>query len=356
MDLIGGVGEVIPIRYPVNATSNEKLPPFLRDLIADPHGDRHVAERFHTVEKMEQKRMQDLMEAHAKDPNSDHPFSIGAAVEQGQKNRYRNIWPFDHTRVKVGDGRDDESVCDYVNASFISPSLTPNKRYIATQGPLPCTYSDFWQLVWEQNSRVVVMLTKEKEAGMIKCHRYWDNGVYGEMTLELMDYNTELGDLSPTPNSAIGPMTDTSVSNMTGFNFADTSKSSSSGPSLVMRTFKLSHGEQSRTISHLHFVGWPDFGVPDSAKYLLDLINLANQAQASEPGAGPLVVHCSAGVGRTGAYIAVDSVLEALKTNDGSTDLIAETVSELRQQRMSMVQSLRQFVFCYECVIAGLNV
>ncbi|KAG8864412.1 hypothetical protein FRB97_005054, partial [Tulasnella sp. 331] len=112
------------------------------------------------------------------------PFSITAGVEKGSKNRYRNIWPFDHARVRLHRHcSDDDS--DYINASYIQPRGT-QRQYIATQGPLPSTYNDFWTLIWEQNVRIVVMLTKRKEGNQTKCGLYWKDGTYGSLQLKLV--------------------------------------------------------------------------------------------------------------------------------------------------------------------------
>src|SRR6266542_354530 len=119
---------------------------------------------------------------------ADSPFSISAGMEKGTKNRYNNIWPYDHARVKICECKEGD--CDYVNASYVQAEGCI-KRYIATQGPLPATYDDFWKVVWEQNSRVIVMLTKEEEAGRIQCHRYWSECTvkpcrYGSIELALI--------------------------------------------------------------------------------------------------------------------------------------------------------------------------
>jgi len=266
---------------------------------------------------------------------ADCPFSISAGMEKGTKNRYNNIWPYDHSRVKIGEC--NEGDCDYVNASFVQAKGC-NKRYIATQGPLPATYEDFWKVIWEQNSQVIVMLTKEEEAGRVQCHRYWS-----QCTVNACRFGPiELKFISESSNCSMG-----------------------NNNSIITRKFKLSHVNHpeipAREISQLHFLGWPDFGIPDSPNHILNLIDKANStqlkaAQSSLQPIGPMVVHCSAGCGRTGAFCTIDTTLSILNDIreqglDISQDLVQKVVLNFREQRLSLVQTLRQYVFCYEAVL-----
>jgi tyrosine-protein phosphatase 2/3 len=261
---------------------------------------------------------------------AESPFSISAGMEKGTKNRYNNIWPYDHTRVKISECRKGD--CDYVNASYVQAEGC-NKIYIATQGPLPATYEDFWKVIWEQNSRVIVMLTKEEEAGRIQCHRYWSDTSckHGPIEISL---------ISETFNG-----------------LADNT--------IITRKFRISHINHpeisAREITQLHFLGWPDFGIPDSPSHILNLIDVANSTQSqaiqsSSGSVGPMVVHCSAGCGRTGTFCTIDSTLSLLQSIreqglDVNQDLIQKVVLRFREQRLSMVQTLRQYVFCYEAIL-----
>ncbi|CAG8499309.1 3772_t:CDS:2 [Diversispora eburnea] len=336
IELSSGITQTIPIRIPQNIDINEsKLPTFIRNLISNEEGKTILAEVFHDIERAEQRRLQSLMLLNSNQATSESPFSISAGMEKGTKNRYNNIWPYDHARVKIDNWKD----CDYVNASYVQADGC-NKRYIATQGPLPSTYQDFWQVIWEQNCRVIVMLTKEHEAGRIQCDRYW-----GECRITPCQFGTlDLLFISEhTPNEENG----------------------STDNSIIIRKFSLSqrnHPElPAREITQLHFLGWPDFGIPNSPLNILNLIETANStlhhaAQQCEPfqKIGPMVVHCSAGCGRTGAYCTIDTVLSMFANNknlDTNKDIIQETVAKFREQRLSMVQTLRQYVFCYEAVL-----
>ncbi|ORX76502.1 hypothetical protein K493DRAFT_294001 [Basidiobolus meristosporus CBS 931.73] len=318
------LGEIIAVRTP-NAASklNIEIPYFLSDVSYNPQGKYKLSQTFKRLDKVEQKRLQSLLIAQAHHVCKANPYSIAAGVERGSKNRYNNIWPYEHSRVRLKHPVVSDS--DYINASFIC-GKNSEKQYIATQGPMPSTFADFWEMIWEQNSRVIVMLTKEEEAGRIKCHRYWPDPssssvMYGEsMQVKLISEQFPL----------------------------------EADRTVLLRDFvliNLSTGEE-RKIHQLQFIGWPDFGIPADPTSVLALRDIAHDLQHSSR-AGPMVVHCSAGCGRTGAFCTIDTVLESLaaKSVDTANDVIAETVDQFRDQRLSMVQTLHQFVFCYEAVL-----
>ncbi|CAI2169123.1 2558_t:CDS:2 [Funneliformis geosporum] len=336
VELSSGITETIPVRLPEGVVFDKsQIPSFMREIVYGENAKMKLAESFQDIERAEQKRLQSLMLLNLNQATAENPYSISAGMEKGTKNRYNNIWPYDHARVKIGECKEGD--CDYVNASYVQAKGC-DKRYIATQGPLPATYDDFWKVVWEQNSRVIVMLTKEEEAGRIQCHRYWSDCVvkpcrYGSIELIL---------ISEASNN-------------------------SKDNTIITRKFRLSHTDHpeipAREITQLHFLGWPDFGIPDSPNRILDLIDTANFTQSlaaqqceSSNVIGPMIVHCSAGCGRTGAFCTIDSSLSLLNNirNQGldiSQDLIQNVVMNFREQRLSMVQTLRQYVFCYEAVL-----
>jgi len=330
IELSSGITETIPIRLPEFGFDKSKIPAFMREVIGE-GGKMKLAEAFHEIERIEQNRLQSLMLLNSNQATADSPFSISAGMEKGTKNRYNNIWPYDHTRVKISECRKGD--CDYVNASYVQAEGC-NKTYIATQGPLPATYEDFWKVIWEQNSRVIVMLTKEEEAGRIQCHRYWS------------DTSCRHGPIEVT--------------------FLSETSDGSADNTIITRKFRITHLNYpgTREITQLHFLGWPDFGIPDSPKYILNLIDVANltQSQAAQSRSiGPMVVHCSAGCGRTGTFCTIDSTLSLLYSIreqgvDVNQDLIQKVVLRFREQRLSMVQTLRQYVFCYEAILSKLVV
>ncbi|CAH1756262.1 6968_t:CDS:2 [Entrophospora sp. SA101] len=317
------ITETIPIRIPTQnniSLDQSKLPPFIRDVAFKDNGRMKLAELFLEIETTEQNRLKSLMIKNSNIATLDDPYSISAGIEKGTKNRYNNIWPYDHARVKINECKEGD--CDYVNASFLQAKGC-NKRYIATQGPLPTTYEDFWKIVWEQNSRLIVMLTKEEEAGRIQCHRYWSE----------------------------------SASNPCGYD-----------NTIIIRKFKLSHknhpNSPPREITQLHFLGWPDFGTPETPINILKLIDVANdlqsgaevEAQRQHEQIGPMIVHCSAGCGRTGTFCTIDTVISILSSSSSNDyndvkDIVQSTILNFREQRLSIVQNLRQFVFCYEAIL-----
>lgn len=519
-DLVDGVGQM-DVGVP-SALERERLPQWLREATeAQDHG-KIVSDKFLKIELTEQSRMKDAYSAFNA---SERPPTPGvekvqlSGIEQGGKNRYKDILPFEHARVKLL-GR-PEGACDYVNASHIRAKRS-YKRYIASQGPLPATFDDFWSVVWDNDVRVIVMLTAESEGGQLKCHPYWKGRSFGPIRLRALsekkvslDIDKHRSTSSQGSTGSVKPAeamrrrantTTTLPENAPGSTQADSAPTNgtSETPYVTIRKFALSHTAHPfapiREITHLHYTSWPDFGAPAQPSHLLALVELANVMQRAtlpaegsvvaqpainggqaactstyfDPHAGqtptlqrtdslygrslyetpesneharPMLVHCSAGCGRTGTFCTVDSVIDMLKrqrlhkksitvnsaTNaaaparrsnsnkrsesegeeleddrfskrpafspkkvkrdgdgdiamdesglrrlsqdsarsgmvptvpvtadleldtawldDDNVDLIARTVEEFRGQRLSMVQSLRQFVLCYETVL-----
>ncbi|XP_068670555.1 receptor-type tyrosine-protein phosphatase F-like [Montipora foliosa] len=245
----------------------------------------------------------------AKEEN--HPIAFKSATLNcnAAKNRYANILPFESTRVHLK-MRPGEMGSDYINANFIDGYCQP-RAYIATQAPIPDTFEDFWRLIWEQDSAAVVMLTREEEAGKVKCHHYWPNEgsrLYGVILVELIEETS----------------------------FSD----------YVSRKFKLTHTEEkdTRTVSQFQYSDWPDTGVPDSGVGIVDLIGQVQKWQ-QQSGNTIIVIHCSGGVGRTGVFCGISMMIERLKS-EGVIDVF-QTVQAMRLQRPAMVQTAEQYEFCY---------
>ncbi|KIK51254.1 hypothetical protein GYMLUDRAFT_181686, partial [Collybiopsis luxurians FD-317 M1] len=199
---------------------------------------------------------------------------------------YRHIWPFEHARREAS-GRDEskptEEYDDYVNASYVQ-LLCTSRRYIATQGPLEATFTDFWVLVYQQNVPVIVMLTREIEGAMVKCGPYWKGEVFGLLRLKLIKTEGNRKD----PADAI-----------------------------IKWTFLLSHTGYpdipARKVVQFQYLEWPDMNVPNDPRGVLNLIHQVDQAHAMGKKQSPVLLHCSAGVGRTGGFIAVDAVLDGIR-------------------------------------------
>ncbi|PRP85744.1 hypothetical protein PROFUN_06338 [Planoprotostelium fungivorum] len=244
------------------------------------------------------------------------------------KNRYTDVIPYDHSRVKL-QSNDSEEVSDYINASFIQGE---DNHYIAAQGPLPETSADFWKMIWDEDVNVLVMLTKINENGRVKCHRYYPEKLDGDNVFQFGDLRVQL-----------------------------LSQSEDQHASTVTRTYLLTHTitDEERTVTHYQYLGWPDHGVPKSTKGIRGLIDTM-ESHVTESGTnGPILVHCSAGIGRTGAFITIHVHIQRMKkyvTSGAQFDSnIYNTVKRLRQQRAGMVQQPEQYRFCYEAILEGLK-
>ncbi|KAI8824333.1 protein-tyrosine phosphatase-like protein [Fimicolochytrium jonesii] len=390
--------------------NNTHIPLFLRDLVRQGNVRRQIEQNFAIVEAAEKRRLDCAFRAQSRDD----PFSVSDALEGGAtRNRYNNIWPFNHNRVKLAcdgqltpDMREDGASLspykaataeqhtrhnDYINASFIV-SPAGHRLYIATQGPIASTFEDFWRMAWEQKSRIVLMLVADADVqrGSQTCHKYWpDEGhsmLYGRTRV------THEGEI---------PL-------LFGEN-----RTPSAGGGTVVRQFRVvvdEREDKAETIWQVQYLGWPDHGVPKHpdemlrVHYLVSTMCQRLDIKFGREEVGPVIVHCSAGCGRTGAFICVDAVLKAISTNhpmhadadntpvqdqapsavtslpsgghekSSSTpsdtwstvrpvltpttfapetsphDMILATVHHLRSQRVLMVQSLSQYGFCYEIV------
>ncbi|KAJ5180756.1 hypothetical protein N7492_003966 [Penicillium capsulatum] len=379
MDLLGGVGQV-PLKLPRGFTEakRQKLPNWLGEASDSNDQGRVVSEKFLDLEKRELERMKQALTyegASASAGGASKKYRV-AGIEKGTKNRYNDIYPFEHSRVHLEGIPNGE--CDYVNANFIQGELT-NRRYIATQAPVPDTFNDFWRMVWEQDVRLLVSLTSEYERGQVKCHPYWRSGNYGPFKVKA--YSEQFVNVE-SKGSEIDPTAAPQGSDKQNPEIDD----SNENPVLIVRHFSLYHTaypfKPLRDITQLQYPFWPDFGTTSQPTHLLNLIEQCDKvARANSPadsgntapdGQRPILVHCSAGCGRTGTFCTVDSVLCMLKQQraqsapsagtprindpnlDPSLDLIKKTVEDFRTQRPSMIQNLSQYVLCYESVLEWL--
>ncbi|XP_035882793.1 tyrosine-protein phosphatase non-receptor type 13 isoform X6 [Phyllostomus discolor] len=235
---------------------------------------------------------------------------IGQTKENRKKNRYKNILPYDATRVPLGDEG------GYINASFIKMPVGKEEFvYIACQGPLPTTVGDFWQMIWEQKSTVIAMMTQEVEGEKIKCQRYWPN-VLGRTTMVSNRLQLALVKMQLLKGFVVRAMTLEDI--QTG---------------------------EVRHISHLNFTAWPDHDTPSQPDDLLTFISYMRHMHSS----GPIITHCSAGIGRSGTLICIDVVL-GLISQDLEFD-ISDLVRCMRLQRHGMVQTQDQYIFCYQVIL-----
>jgi len=237
-----------------------------------------------------------------------------------KKNRYPDVVAIEKNRVHLNPLSGKQG-SDYINANFV---IDEQQTFISTQAPLPSTVDDFWRMLFESRSSVVVMLTKLVEKNITKADRYWPEEVGSNNCLNLENFKVVL--LAP---------------------------AQCVGTSIYLRKIQLQHlvtGE-TRAIFHIMYTGWPDFGVPESPDEILQLISLTDRCQAfsvSNGYVGPIVVHCSAGCGRTGTFISIYQILSKLA--QGHPTSVMEVVLKLRKQRHGSVQTVAQYTFIYRAI------
>ncbi|XP_067410351.1 tyrosine-protein phosphatase non-receptor type 1 isoform X1 [Emydura macquarii macquarii] len=250
---------------------------------------------------------------------SDFPCKVAKHPRNKNRNRYRDVSPFDHSRIKLNQGDND-----YINASLIIMEEA-QRNYILTQGPLPNTCGHFWEMVWEQKSHGVVMLNRVMEKGSIKCAQYWPQKEEKEMLFE--DTNLKLTLISEDIKSYY-TVRQLGLENLTT--------------------------QETREILHFHYTTWPDFGVPESPASFLNFLFKVRESGSLNPEHGPIVVHCSAGIGRSGTFCLVDTCLLLMdKRKDPSSVDIKQVLLEMRKYRMGLIQTADQLRFSYLAVIEG---
>uniref|UniRef100_A0A8D0CEC2 protein-tyrosine-phosphatase n=1 Tax=Scleropages formosus TaxID=113540 RepID=A0A8D0CEC2_SCLFO len=229
----------------------------------------------------------------------------------GTKNRYRSILPNPHSRVILKTKNTYDPLSSYINANYVRGYLGDEKTYIATQGPMINTVNDFWQMAWQEDCPVIVMITKLKEKNE-KCVLYWPEkrGIYGKVEV-LVDSVRECDHYT-------------------------------------VRHLMLQQGGQSRSVKHYWYTSWPDHKTPDSAQPLLQLMAEVEQDRQSPGGRGPIIVHCSAGIGRTGCFIATTIGCRQLQ-EEGVVDVLA-IVCQLRADRGGMIQTGEQYEFVHHAL------
>jgi len=239
-------------------------------------------------------------------------FSSALRPHSAHKNRYPDVLPYEHSRVRLRSLLGQEG-SDYMNANYIFNS------YISCQAPLFSTLNDFWRMTWEQNCSVIVMLTRLLEGGKMKANIYWP----------ISSCPLRCGDIDVTK------LEEEKLEHFTH------------------RHFLLQRGQEIREVHQLHFTEWPDFGTPTSTEGIRDLVASSNEYRSLASKSGPIVVHCSAGVGRSGTFIAIHHALEMIEREQDY--FVKDIVEKMRQQRWGMVQTEKQYSFIYRAIEDHLN-
>lgn len=308
----------VPLHHMNTKKSSNKGLELVKAILQDKaRFQQYVHQRFNQINEMELMR--------STSPQYQHE----EANRNKKLNRYFNIVPFDNNCIKLTDTRLGQSDDDYINASWILAPYNIPRFYIATQGPTSTTLIDFWRMVVEKHVPVIVCLTPQMESGMEKCGRYWP---LQDDDLVLKSGN---GNIRVVVKNSKKERKDTEADCIVR--------------SLAVEFYYNDEKVEQASVTQLQFLGWPDHGVPKETNKVIALIKLTRQLQEANK---PVLVHCSAGCGRTGTFCVIDTAETLLRMNqhDVLIDPIFAITDEFRKQRTTMVQAESQFAFCYRAL------
>ncbi|XP_026317118.1 tyrosine-protein phosphatase 69D-like isoform X2 [Hyposmocoma kahamanoa] len=321
------------------------MPPIATEDLAAAYAERHADSDYGFQKEFELLQM--LSESFP-----DRSTHASEARENQPKNRYPDIKAFDQTRVKLSQ-IDGITGSDYINANYVRGYKEP-KKFICAQGPTDTTVNDFWRMIWEHGLELIVMLTNLEEYSKVKCSKYWPDEVrgsraFGNITVQHVtekrysDYIVRELKISKQPTTVDGqPIVENNGIAKRNGDIKEPSESAPTSPRESKDT-----GE-TRIVKQYHFLMWKDFAAPEHPHSILKFIKRVNEAWNNMVGR-PVVVHCSAGVGRTGTLVALDCLLEQLRATGHVT--VFNTIAELRRQRNFLVQSQKQYVFVYRALV-----
>eukprot|EP01087_Luapelamoeba_hula_P011801 TRINITY_DN3254_c1_g1_i1.p1 TRINITY_DN3254_c1_g1~~TRINITY_DN3254_c1_g1_i1.p1 ORF type:complete len:377 (+),score=76.92 TRINITY_DN3254_c1_g1_i1:57-1187(+) len=331
----GGICCAETINGPNDSNNNHGNDEDVIGLPSNSHNNGRTSSHSHIGESVSARAQREFF-AIEKELN-DGGFDFAQLAHNIEKNRYSNVLANTHTRVVL---QSDDPAHDYINANFIRPPHTPlssslshsqhqqeqeqdqnTPMYIATQAPLPSTFTDFWQMVYEQRSAVVVMLTRLHESGREKAHLYWPS---------------QSGEWKRFGNIEVVLDREETISE-----------------EVMVRYLRLRKGDTEHSVVQIHYTGWPDFGIPESTRTFQEIIHLIDrfnnmpvEPETDVASNGPIITHCSAGIGRTGTLIAAHMAMHQVATGvPAETVDVKQIVSSLREQRAGMVQTLGQYQF-----------